>query len=92
MQLSLSMDTKIALTILKKIYSQRGSGRKESGLSRGIDPVLRGRVPTVVSALQSQGWVQKVTSGREPIYVGVKDRRSEALQVLAEPRRFEFTA
>ncbi|MEU8772524.1 NACHT domain-containing protein [Streptomyces sp. NPDC048606] len=91
MQLNLSTDTKIALTILKKIYSQRGSGRKESGLSRGIDPALRGRVPMVVSALQSQGWVQKVTSGREPIYVGVKDRRPEALQVLAEPRRFEFT-
>ncbi|MBK3578552.1 NACHT domain-containing protein [Streptomyces sp. MBT65] len=92
MQLKLSDDAKIALTVLKKIYSQRGSGRKESGLSRGLDPAIRGRVPAVLTALQSQGWIHRIVSGREPIYVGVKEKRAYALRILEEPNRFNFEA
>ncbi len=90
MQLKQSIDTKIALTILKKIYSQRGSGRKENGLSRGLDPAIRGRVPAVLSALQSQGWIHRIVSGREPIYVGIKEQRARALGILEDPNRFTF--
>ncbi|MDG9702677.1 NACHT domain-containing protein [Streptomyces sp. DH37] len=90
MQLKQSVDVKIALTILKKIYSQRGSGRKESGLFRGLDPAIRGRVPAVLSALQSQGWIHRIVSGREPIYVGVKEERANALRILEDPNRFKF--
>ncbi|MEU8765108.1 NACHT domain-containing protein [Streptomyces sp. NPDC048659] len=90
MQLKQSVDAKIALTILKKIYSQRGSGRKESGLSRGLDPAIRGRVPSVLSALQSQGWIHRIVAGREPVYVGLKERRAQALKVLEDPNRFAF--
>ncbi|MGW9497836.1 NACHT domain-containing protein [Streptomyces prasinus] len=90
MQLKQSIDAKIALTILKKIYSQRGSGRKESGLSRGLDPAIRGRVPATLSALQSQGWIHRIVSGREPIYVGIKEQRAQALRILEDPNRFTF--
>lgn len=90
MQLKQSVDAKIALTILKKIYSQRGSGRKESGLSRGLDPAIRGRVPAVLSALQSQSWIHRIVAGREPVYVGLKERRAQALKVLEDPNRFAF--
>lgn len=90
MQLKLSMDARIALTVLKKIYSQRGAGRKESGLSRGLDPAVRGRVLSVLRALQSQGWIQRVSNGRESIYVGIKAKRVDALRVLDEPNRFRF--
>ncbi|MFE6446946.1 NACHT domain-containing protein [Nocardiopsis dassonvillei] len=90
MSLELSTDTKIALTILKKIYSQRGSGRKESSLSRGLDPAIRGRVPDVISALHAKGWMQRTSSGKENVYVPIKSRRGEALKALENPNTFRF--
>lgn len=50
----------------------------------------RGRVVSVLRALQSQGWIQRVSNGRGSIYVGIKAKRSDALRMLDEPNRFRF--
>ena len=39
LQLSIPREDAVALTILKKVYSQRGRGRKEGALHRGLDPM-----------------------------------------------------
>ncbi|MGA4543133.1 NACHT domain-containing protein [Uniformispora flossi] len=88
MQLPVSAENRVALTILKKIYGQRGSGRKEGALSRGLDPSIRLLVPRVLSELLSSGWVHKVTSGRSVIYLPVKGRRADALRALEKPGDF----
>jgi hypothetical protein len=91
MQLELSEQRRIALTILHKIYSQRGSGRNESALSRGLDPRIREQVPEVISSLLSAGWIVRSTSRGDTIYLPVKGRRAEALRALESPRDFSFS-
>jgi hypothetical protein len=90
MQLKLPNEKRVALTVLKKIYSQRGSGRKESALSRGLDQQSRLLVPSVVAALVSDGWIWRSTGRSEPIYLPAKGRRSEALQALDKPGDFRL--
>ncbi|MYQ53584.1 MULTISPECIES: NACHT domain-containing protein [unclassified Streptomyces] len=88
MQLNLDPRAKVALTILKKIYSQRGSGRKESALSRGLDQASRNLVASVVASLVSEGWVYRNTSGKTALYLPVKGRRPAALNALEKPGEF----
>lgn len=90
LSLNLDRDSKIALTILKKIYSQRGSARKEGALRRGLDPAERPFVPQVVDALESQGWILKSSSGNNVVYTGVKERRRDALRALEHPTEFKL--
>lgn len=90
LQLKLDPRTKIALTILKKIYGQRGSGRKEGALVRGLDHASRQLVPSVLGQLVSDGWIQKTSAGRNFIYVGTKSRRAAALQALNAPGDFRL--
>jgi hypothetical protein len=86
----LPAEQRVALTILKKIYSQRGSGRKESGLSRGLDQQSRALVPKVLSALVSNGWLIRSPGRGEAIYLPVKGRRSAALTALDKPGNFHL--
>ena len=58
MALPLPMGVRVALTILKKLYAQKGSGRKEQALYRGLDPSRHEFVRRVLEAL-----------GREPLLV-----------------------
>ncbi|WP_411698778.1 NACHT domain-containing protein [Conyzicola sp.] len=90
MSLGLSVHDKIALTVLKKIYGQSGSGRKEGALSRGLDLSLRPLVPAVLASMVSQGWVVKGTVGKSVLYLPVKSRRSTALHALESPGDFRL--
>ena len=53
--LDLPLGTRVCLTILKKLYEQRGSGRKENALHRGLDHGARRLVPDVLGVLRSEG-------------------------------------
>ncbi|MEU9711965.1 NACHT domain-containing protein [Streptomyces sp. NPDC047967] len=90
MQMNLDPRAKVALTIIKKIYNQRGSGRKDSALTRGLDQASRKLVPGVLSSLQSDGWVHRNTAGRNTLYLPVKGRRPAALRALEKPGEFRL--
>ncbi|QYF96790.1 NACHT domain-containing NTPase [Microbacterium sp. PAMC21962] len=90
MQLGIDRDSRIALSILKKVFGQRGSARKEGALSRGLGLAERPFVPKVIEELVSQGWLQKSSSGNNVLYVGVKERRKDALHALESPADFRL--
>jgi hypothetical protein len=90
MQLKIPDRPRIALTILKKIYSQRGAGRKENSLSRGLSQQLRQLVPEVITDLTQQGWITSSSSRGETIYLPVKSRRADALKALDKPGDFRL--
>ncbi|WP_141211255.1 NACHT domain-containing protein [Enemella dayhoffiae] len=48
---------KVALTILRKVYVQRGSARKVDALSRGLPLPLRASVPEAIDRLTASGYV-----------------------------------
>lgn len=90
MQLKIDRESRVALTVLKKVFNQRGSARKEGALSRGLAPADRGVVPAVLAELVSQGWIRKEDSGSNVLYVGSKGRRKEALRALEAPTEFRL--
>jgi hypothetical protein len=53
--MDLPLGAKVLLTVLKKLYLQRGSGRKENALLRGLDHHSRRLVPEVLNLLQHEG-------------------------------------
>ncbi|MEU1208016.1 NACHT domain-containing protein [Nocardia sp. NPDC005825] len=91
LQLSIDPTDRVALTILKKIYNQRGSGRRESALTRGLDQASRNLVPHALSKLISEGWIHKTTSGGNTLYLPVKGRRASARRALEKPNEFELS-
>lgn len=90
MQLEIDKDSKIALTVLKKVYLQRGAGRKEGALVRGLDPADRPRVSDVVATLVAKDWLSKVSAGRATIYAPVPFMRGAAIRALESPSTFRL--
>lgn len=90
MQLGLDRESRIALTIFKKVYGQSGSARKEGALSRGLSLTDRPLVPKVLSELVSQGWLVKSSAGNTTLYAGTKERRKSAMSALESPSDFRL--
>lgn len=86
-----TIDDSIALTILKKIYKQKGSGRKLSALSRGLPPHEKGRVGSVLSALESTDLVRRVPKGNIELFVPVPKYRQTVSRILEAPAGFSLT-
>lgn len=91
MQLGLDRESRIALSIFRKVYGQSGSARKEGALSRGLNLTDRPSVPKVLSELVSQGWLVKSSAGNTTLYAGTKERRKSALSALESPSDFRLT-
>jgi hypothetical protein len=86
LSLSMPLSTKVLLTILKKLYAQSGSGRKESALFRGLDPRAQQFVPIILNLLRREGFASKVQQG-EDLWLPVRNGeiRRRALRILASP-------
>jgi hypothetical protein len=85
--LSLPMGTKVLLTVLKKLYAQRGSGRKESALIRGLDHRAAQLVPEVLNMLRREGLVTRARQGDQTVWLPTKssEKRRRAMSMLAGP-------
>ncbi len=91
LQLGLGMETRVALTILKKIYAQSGSGRKENALYRGLDASAKRLVPGAIELLMADGWILKQNFGNTTLYLPVRSMRNRALSVLETPGEFRLS-
>jgi hypothetical protein len=87
MNLPLPLGTKVMLTVLRKLYAQGGSGRKESALFRGLDNRAQALVPSVLALLRRENLVAKSTRGAQSIWIPTRspDARKRALSMLAAP-------
>jgi hypothetical protein len=81
------LGTKVVLTILKKLYAQSGSGRKESALFRGLDTRAQGLVPAALTLLRRHGLAVQSRHGSQAIWLPTRsgDARKRALSMLAAP-------
>ncbi len=82
--LDLPLGTRVCLTVLKKIYERRGSGRKENALYRGLNQSARNVVPGVLQALKSEGLAVPYRRKTETIWLSGRDRR-RASRLIAAP-------
>ncbi len=85
LDLPIPMGARVALTVLKKLFIQGVSGRKENALFRGLAPESRRKVPDVLAALSRHGFILKSARGGEPVWLPVRQTRDRVLRILASP-------
>ena len=83
--LDLPMGTRVCLTILKKLYEQSGSGRKENALHRGLDNRARRYVPEVLRLLQSEKVALLDKSRGTTIWRPDRSQRARVGRMIAAP-------
>jgi hypothetical protein len=86
--MDLPTGAKVLLTILKKIYLQSGSGRKENALHRGMDHHGRRLVAPVLRLLQAEKIVAPYRRGGLNMTIWVPDRTkaSRVAKMITSPR------
>ena len=82
---SLATGAKVLLTTLRKLYLQRGAGRKESALYRGFDHRDRRLVPEVLGLIASAGLAVKGRAGDATIWLPVRAETARVRRILAAP-------
>lgn len=86
LSLELPRGTKAVLTILKKLYRQRGTGRRENALYRGLDVATQQLVPQALALLRREELIVRSGLG-EQIWLPTRssEARRRALGILAAP-------
>jgi hypothetical protein len=72
--MDLPLGTRVLLTVLKKLFAQSGSGRKENALQRGLDHHSRRLVGAVLHLLQSEGFISPYKRGGMDMTIWVPNR------------------
>ena len=87
LMLDLPLGARVCISILKKVYEQRGAGRRENALFRGMDHQARRLVPDVLRVLQSEGLLVPDRSRTITIWRGAGACRTRAGQIIAAPNK-----
>lgn len=85
MAMSLPKGTRVVLTVLKKLYRQRGSARKESALLRGLDLGDRELVGPVLDLLQREGLAVRTRAGGQRVWAPVRKNGARVSAILDSP-------
>ncbi|WP_433347798.1 NACHT domain-containing protein [Micromonospora sp. CA-111912] len=91
---SLTPRQRVALTVLKKLYVQRGVGRREGSLYRGLDDKHRALVPDVISVLTSAGFALRAKQASNVLILPARGQAVRVRRLLEAPvqSREEFFA
>ena len=84
-ELTLPDSVAIALIVLRKLFRQRGAGRKRSALSRGLPLELRPQVDDVLSVLSREEFARTLPGYSNEIWVPVRAKTSRVLDILSAP-------
>jgi len=85
--MDLPLGARVLLTVLRKLYLQRGSGRKENALLRGLDHHSRRLVPAVLNLLQRDGLAMSYRRGgvEMPIWTPARSQMSRVAKIVTSP-------
>jgi hypothetical protein len=84
-KLTVAEGVRVLLSILKKLFVQSLSGRKQQALFRGLDPARQRLVPPVLNLLQQHNLITKSGRAGEPIWLPVRRHRGRVLEILRTP-------
>ena len=85
MNLALADPVKVLLTILRKLFMQRGTGRQYSALRRGLPPTLTNYVEPVINQIKVNDLAKDVYLNRRAILIPNRARTAEALAIINGP-------
>lgn len=80
LNLDIPEGVKVLLTILKKLFLQKGRARQQSALMRGLDHRSRRLVPDVLMAIEREGMASRLTSTENLLW---KPERSQSARAFA---------
>lgn len=81
----LSNPHRILVTILKKCFLQKGAGRQEAALLRGLGQIdRRGNVETIIKILKREGLVKVVPGDHGVIFVPERKYTDRVKKIIAE--------
>lgn len=76
---------KVLITILRKLFMQRGSGRQYSAFKRGLPPNLLSLVDSVTAQVKGRGFASDVYIDRRTLLVPNRTKSAEALSIINGP-------
>lgn len=76
---------KVLLSVLKKLFVQSLSGREESALSRGMEPLSVGIVPEVLAILRRFNFAIRSDRSTDKVWLPVRRKKAEVLEILSAP-------
>ena len=85
LMLDLPLGIRVCLTILKKLYEQKGAGRRENALYRGLDDRSRRLVPDVLQVLLSEGMAFPDKSKRNVVWRPSRNYRARVARIIGAP-------
>lgn len=80
----LSPRQRVLLTVLKKIYLQRGSGRRYSALVRGLSEQMRAFVPEVTDFVVANGLATTGRVGSNSLYYAIRGQTARVRQMVEQ--------
>lgn len=86
LKLDVPTPVRILLTLIRKLFVQRGSGRKESAVYRGLPGISKSVVDSVLGAMESEGLVFHTSSSGDTIWHGERTHKSRVMAILAAPK------
>jgi hypothetical protein len=76
---------KVLVTVLRKTFFQKGAGRKEEALMRGLGKLVKsGNLDRIVGKLISEGLLTKQRGDSGDLYVPVRNEARRAGKIMAE--------
>lgn len=85
MSTTLATQVKVLISILKKIYIQKGSGRLESAFYRGLDTNAKKYVEDILRLLCSEGMTSRYNRKGNNIYLPIKKHFSRVGKIISDP-------
>ena len=87
LELDLPLGIRVGLTVLKKLYLQKGAGRRESALYRGIGQEAQRVMADVLEVLRKYDFATKVRQGNNDVWLPTKmsNARTRAVALLDDP-------
>lgn len=75
---------RVLVTILKKTYLQKGNGRQEEALVRGLGQIDRkGKLDAILNLLLRQGFLEVIPGDHGRIFIPVAKKRRQVAAILA---------
>lgn len=85
--LDIPMAVRVLLTVLRKLFVQSGSGRKENAFYRGLDTNARAYVSEILELLEGAGFAHPHKINGPRIWMPNRAKSSEAKEVLRAPQK-----
>jgi len=85
LELDMPLPVRVLLTVLRKLFVQRGAGRKENALYRGIDAQGRRYVGKVLKLLERERIASPYRRMGATIWIPNRSQAARALRILGRP-------